>query len=252
MDNAIWGQWYNVAGGQSNAGVNNDFLGWMHGKFMPKILGNPGVLWAAHYKVDQKRTPHRIVTTKDESVGNGNDYILLFGGESTHAFSRDAASFARGTPDRWSTQLSAEDTKMLSLRSGVRTAIMTEEARVHGPECGKREGLRQPAPCIQIGSFNGPTPEIEQELLAWYADWRMSALAKLPGCLGMRKLVSAVGWNKHGVIYEFLSLAARNAGMAEVAKLYPEMEAWTDVCVPKLVHAYGSPHIGERISVLEK
>jgi hypothetical protein len=80
----------------------------------------------------------------------------------------------------------------------------------------------------------------------------MASLAKLPGCLGMRKMVSAVGWNKHGVMYEFLSLAARNAGMAEMGKLYPEMTAWTEVCVPKLVHAPGSPHIAERIFVLEK
>jgi hypothetical protein len=250
MDNAIWAQWYNLAGGQ--AGANNDFLDWMHGKFMPKILRNPGVLWAAHYKVDQKSVPHRIVTTRDATVGDGNDYILLFGGESTHAFARDAVSYARGTTDRWRAQMSEEDARMLARQKGVRTSIMTEEARVHGPESGKREGLRQPAPCIQIGSFNGPTPEIEEELLAWYADWRMASVAKLPGSLGMRKLVSTVGWNKHGVIYEFLSLAARNAGMAQVAKLYPEMEAWTDVCVPKLVHAPGSPHIGERIFVLEK
>jgi hypothetical protein len=185
-------------------------------------------------------------------VGNGNDYILLFGGESTHAFARDAASFVRGSADRWSAQWSDEDKKMLALRSGVRVSIMTEEARVHGPECGRREGLRLPAPCIQLGSFNGPTPDIEEELLAWYGDWRMASLAKLPGCLGMRKMVSAVGWNRHGVMYEFLSLAARNAGMVEMGRLYPGMEAWTNVCVPKLIHAPGSPHVAERIAAIEK
>lgn len=224
----------------------------MHGKYLPKILGNPGVLWAAHYKVEQKPIAPRIVHTKDDTVGNGNDYILLFGGENTHAFARDAVSFARGAPDRFTAQLTNEDKKMLGRRTGVRVSNMTEEARVHGPECGKREGLRKPAPCIQLGSFNGPTPEIEEELLTWYADWRMASLAKLPGCLGMRKMVSAVGWNKHGVMYEFLSLDARRAGMAEMGRLYPEMEAWTNVCVPTLVHAFGSPHVAERIFVLEK
>ncbi len=219
---------------------------------MPKMLANRGVLWAAHYKVDQKPIGHRIVHTKDPAVGNGNDYILLFGGESTHAFSRDAVSYARGTADRFAAQLSDEDKKMLATRTGVRVSLMTEEARVHGPECGKREGLRVPAPCIQIGSFNGPTPEIEEELLAWYADWRMASLSRLPGCLGMRKMVSTAGWNKHGVMYEFLSLAARNAGVAEIARLYPEMEAWTNAFVPKLIHAPGSPHVAERIAVVEK
>ncbi|HTE15838.1 MAG TPA: hypothetical protein VK642_12245 [Burkholderiales bacterium] len=247
MDKSIWAHWYNLPGADKDG-----YLAWLHGKYMPKILANSGVLWAAHYKIDQKPIPPRIIHTQDPGVGNGNDYILLFGAESTHAFSRDAASFAKGATDRFTSQLSDDDKKMLAKRNGVRVSIMTEEARVHGPECGKREGLRLPAPCIQLGSFNGPTPEIEEELLAWYADWRMTSLAKLPGCLGMRKMVSTVGWNKHGVMYEFLSLSARNAGMVEMGRLYPEMEAWTNVCVPKLVHAPGSPHIAERIFALEK
>lgn len=247
MDKSIWATWYNLPGGDSAA-----YLAWLHGKFMPKVLGNRRVLWAAHYKVQQKPKPHHIRETTDDSVGKGNDYILLFGAESTHAFTRDAASYTQGKTDRWTAQYSDEDQAMLAKRAQVRSAIMTEEARVHGPACGSREGLRLPAPCIQLGSFNGPTPEIEQELLAWYADWRMSALSKLPGCLGMRKMVSAVGWNKHGVMYEFASLEARVAGMAEVARLYPDMEAWTQAAVPRLVHAYGSPHIAARIAVLEK
>ena len=247
MDKSIWAHWYNLPGNGKQA-----YLDWLHGKYMPKILANPGVLWAAHYQVDQKPIAHRITRTQDPAVGVGNDYILLFGGESTHAFSRDALSFARGATDRWTAQYSAEDKAMLARRTDVRVSIMTEEARVNGPECGSREGLRKPAPCIQMGSFNGPTPEIEEELLAWYADWRMASMAKMPGCLGMRKLSGTVGWNKHGVIYEFLSLAARAAAVAQVPVLYPEMEAWTNTSVPKLVHAYGSPHVAERIFVLEK
>jgi hypothetical protein len=203
------------------------------------------------------RSPEKAQTrayceTTDAAAGKGNDYILLFGAESTHAFTRDAASYTRGATDRWSAQFSDEDQAMLAQREALRSAIMTEEARVAGPASGSREGLRQPAPCIQLGSFNGPTPDIEQELLAWYADWRMRALSRLPGCMGMRKMLSAVGWNRHGVMYEFTSLEARAAGMAEVARLYPEMEAWTQAAVPRLIHAHGSPHIARRIAVLEK
>ncbi|MEQ1776350.1 MAG: hypothetical protein ABL891_21425 [Burkholderiales bacterium] len=249
MDKSIWAHWYNLPGGQKGG---NDHLEWLHGSFMPKILGNRGVLWAAHYKVDQKPIAHRITRTQDPAVGVGNDYILLFGGESTHAFSRDALSFARGTTDRWTAQFSDEDKKMLAQRTDVRVSIMTEEVRVQGPECGKREGLRMPAPCIQLGSYNGPTAEIEEELLAWYADYRMASLSKMPGCVAMRKMVGVVGWNKHGVMYEFLSLEARRAAVASVPVLYPEMEAWTNISVPKLVHAFGSPHVAERIFALEK
>jgi hypothetical protein len=147
---------------------------------------------------------------------------------------------------------SDEDKAMLAKRGASRSAIMTDEARVLGPASGSRKGLRQLALCIQFVSFNVSTPEIEQELLAWFADWRMSALSWLPGCIGMRKMVSAVGWNRHGVMYEFTSLETRAAGMAEVARLYPEMEAWTQAAVPRLIHAHGSPHIARRSVVLEK
>jgi len=138
VDKSIWAHWYNLPGGNNHD--KEGYLDWLHGEYMPKILANRGVLWAAHYKVDQKPIPPRVIHTKDPAVGNGNDYILLFGAENTHAFSRDAASFAKGSVDRITAQLTAEDKAMLAKRSGVRSSIMTEEARVHGPECGKREG----------------------------------------------------------------------------------------------------------------
>lgn len=246
MDNAMWITWYNLP--------NNDagYLKWTHDTWMPKMLANPGVLWAAHYQVEKKPIPPRVIHTQDESIGNGNDYILIFGGESAHDFARDSASYFKGTTDRLTAQQTAQDTQMLALRTGVRKAIMTEEARSYGVESGNRDGRRLPAPCIQLGSFNGPTPEIEEELLAWYADWRLATLAKIPGCLGMRKLVGTVGWNKHGVMYEFLSLDARNKAMAEVVRRCPAEAEWTEVCVPKLIHAPGSPHIAQRIAALEK
>jgi hypothetical protein len=37
-----------------------------------------------------------------------------------------------------------------------------------------------------------------------------------------------------------------------VPQLYPAMGAWTNIGVPKLVHAFGSPHVAERIFVLKK
>lgn len=246
VDKSLWIHWYNLPGGDAG------FLSWMHGEWMPKMLAYPRVLWAAHYRVEQKPTPPRVKHTTDPALGNGNDYILIFGGENSHAFARDAATYYKGGMDRFTVQQSATDKAMLAKRTGVRVAIMSEEARCHGTESGRRDGRRLPAPCIQLGSFNGPTPEIEEELLAWYADWRLSALAQVPGCLGMRKLTGVVGWNKHGVMYEFLSPEARSQSMAEVVRRYPEQAAWTEVCVPKLVHAPGSPHIAVRIHALEK
>ena len=219
---------------------------------MPKLLATPGFLWSAHYQVEKKPTPPRVKHTTDLSIGDDNDYILIFGGESAHVFAREAASFYKGSVDRFTRLQSAGDKAMLAKRTGVRVAIMTEEERVQGVENGTRDGRRLPGRCIQLGSFNGPTPEIEEELLAWYADWRLRILSQVPGSLGMRKLAGTVGWNKHGVMYEFLSLDQRNKAMAEVVRRCPEEAEWTEVCVPKLVHAPGSPHIAVRVHALEK
>ena len=72
-------------------------------------------------------------------------------------------------------------------------------------------------------------------------------MARLPGCIGMRKMVSVVGWAKHAVLYEFVSVEARAEGVAKVPQLYPEMEAWTNRFIPHLVHSAGSPNVARRI-----
>ena len=71
------------------------------------------------------------------------------------------------------------------------------------------KGPYTPAPCIQLGSFNSGSPEDEDELLAWYADYRLPAMGEMPSSIGMRKLASVSGWAKHGVMYEFTSLEDR-------------------------------------------
>ena len=87
----------------------------------------------------------------------------------------------------------------------------------------------------------------EDEVLDWYANWRLPSMQKLPGCLGIRKLVSVSGWAKHGVLYEFVSLQARNEHFPTHERANPEMEAWTDRLVRTLVHAPGSPNVARRI-----
>ena len=48
---------------------------------------------------------------------------------SVCAFARDSASYVKGTTDRLTAQQTAQGKQMLALRTGVRKAIMTEEAR---------------------------------------------------------------------------------------------------------------------------
>ena len=87
----------------------------------------------------------------------------------------------------------------------------------------------------------------EDELAAWYAQWRLPCMQKMPGCVRVRKLVSVAGWAKHAIVYEFTSVAARNDQFLDHERDNPKMEAWTDQVVRKLVHAPGSPNLARRI-----
>ena len=242
MDRALWISWYDLAERDRDA-----YLSWLHARYIPQRLGQPGFLYAAHFRSEKHPRmsgvpageAERLRHTDDPAVPRGNAYILIFGAETPHAF-------AHPTPGKLHVGLSPEDRAMLALRSGERTNIMIDEDRVDGPEVGQRKRGEALSPCIQLGTFN-PGSNDEEEILAWYAQWRLPSLSKLPGSIGMRKLVSVAGWAKHGVLYEFTSLAARNEHFPDHEKANPEMEAWTDRFVRKLLHAPGSPNLAQRI-----
>jgi len=238
LDRGLWISWYGLPDDGRDA-----YLAWLHGKFIPRMLKKPGVLWAAHYAAQAQPVPAggmaRLRHTDDPSVPSGNGYILIFGGRSAHAF-------ANLTPRKIEPALTPEDRKMLALRIGERVNIVTEEARADGPSAKKREGKLALAPCIQLGSFNAGSAD-EDEILDWYANLRLPAMSKLPGCLGVRKLNSVSGWAKHAVLYEFESLAARDEHFPFHENAHPERAAWTDALVRKLVHAPGSPNVAVRL-----
>lgn len=78
-------------------------------------------------------------------------------------------------------------------------------------------------------------------MTAWYAQWRLPSLEKVPGCVRVRKLVSVSGWAKHACFYEFTSVAARNKHFVYYESANPEMEAWSKKVVRGLIHAPHSP-----------
>ena len=242
MDRGLWIAWYNLPAEGRDA-----YLSWLHGTYIPKILKKPGILYAAHY-ASAKVPPSPVIPhTNDRSVPTGNDYILIFGAETAHAFSKGPDAFIKGAPGKLHADLSEADKKMLSRRIGERVCITTEEARKDGPEAKARGGKNALGACIQLGSFNASSCDAEDEWLAWYADWRMSALGNLPGCIGIRKMVSVSGWAKHVVIYEFTSLKSRNEHLPTLKDMYPDMIAWTEKAVANLIHTPESPLVAERI-----
>lgn len=240
MDRAYWISWYDLPDDGCEA-----YLAWAHGTYIPMVMKRPGLLWAAHYASEDNVIPlgggnGRVAHVEPDSVPAGDRFILIFGGEQAHAF-------ANPSPNRFHAQLSGEDRKMIEMRIGERMNVMVEEARVQGPEAKWSGDGMAPGPCIQLGSFSSGSVEEEDEMLAWYAQWRLPSMETLPGCVRVRKLVSVSGWAKHACFYEFTSLEARNKNFVHYESSHPEMEAWSKKVVRNTVHAPGSANVARRI-----
>ena len=235
MDRGIWVTWYDLP-----ADGRAEYLAWLHGAYIPALLLRPGYLWAAHYAcVGMGRQVHPLNHTRDSGVPTGNQYILLVGATDCHAF-------ANPVPTSLHAGLPKADQQMLVMRTGTRTNIFTEAARIVGPEANSyREGMTL-APAIQLGNFNCAWRD-EEEMFAWYAQWRIHAMETLPGIIRTRRLASVAGWAKHAIIYEWTSLAARTENFTGHEDRAPEMKAWSHRMVPRLMHAPGSSNVAYRI-----
>ena len=49
MDNGLWATWYNL-----DEEGKEDHISWLHNDYLPNILTHDGVVWAAHYVVDEQ------------------------------------------------------------------------------------------------------------------------------------------------------------------------------------------------------
>jgi hypothetical protein len=239
MDQGIRAVWYDLPTEDKDR-----FIDWLHGTYLPAVRQRPGILWSAHYEVTgggkhMDEIAEQITHVDMEGVGKGKDFVMLIGAGSPHVFFKPMFEDVEAEIPHAK--------EMNSLRRGVRINIFTEEARVNGPEFDYRIHDTTPGPAIQMGSFR--TMELEQEwdLIAWYAQYRMPAMAKMPGCINTRKLISNVGWAKHAVMYEFTSLESRQDHFQNHESLAMDETAWTNKIVNYTLHAPGSPSIGRRI-----
>ena len=231
MDDGIWAIWYDLPQDRRDG-----HLHWLHDTHLPELTALPGIAWAAHYEIQREiyKGPRDRLPHTDETIGAGNDYLLLVGATSPHVF------FKAGSP-ALDENRSEETRRRIAERQGVRELFTTEEARITGPEYGATIPGGTPGPAIQMGSYRMASPETEIAITQWYAQLRMPQLAAMPGCIQMRKLVGIAGWAKHAVLYEFISLDARQKN---IEKPY---DAWTAKAVAPTLHAPGSPCVGIRI-----
>ena len=229
--------WYDL-----NEDNEAEYLEWLHGEYIPRRLNDPRILWACHFKsLDNVTHPGEKgrLSHDNKSIPAGDRYILIFGAKKPEIF-------ADPTVTEYHQSLSEKDLMYLKMKRGERYNIMTEEARGPGSEKKPIDGAGL-SECIQLGNFNSGSYEDEDELASWYATWRIPSMKKLPGCQGVRKLVSVSGWAKHAILYEWSSPEARNSTFVDHEMENPKMEEWTDRVVRKLVHAPGSPNLARRI-----
>jgi hypothetical protein len=221
MDRGIWAIWYEVPEQDQS-----EYLDWFHHVHIPEKLSRPGYLWAAHYALGQG--------------GHGKGYLAMFGGSSTH-------TFLNPSPGQLALRQNTETRRMMGMRRNSAACILAEETRVEGPDATRRGTDMTPGPVVQIGNYNAASPAVEDDLGAWYAQERLPLLAKLPGCMGARKLLATVGAYKHAILHEFssLELRERHFGPHEADARNPN--TWMGRVRPQLVHAPHSPAVGLRI-----
>lgn len=240
MDQGIWATWYDLHDGDQSS-----YLDWLHGTHLPRIQQRTGIAWAAHYWItggggDMDKIADHLARADADEVGQGSQYLVLVGATSPHVFFKPRI-------DEWQGALPGTDAGMLALRRGSRSCFFAEEASVTGPEFGARVAGTCPAPAIQMGSFRTKTLDDELDLAAWYAQYRLPAMAQMPGCVATRKLVSLAGWAKHAILYEFTSLQARQDHFQSHESQALDDKVWTHRIINYTVHAPGSPSVGERL-----
>ena len=240
MDNGIWATWYDLPADGRDA-----HLEWLHTAYLPALTARPGIAWAAHYEItgggkDMKTLGDRLARP-DDDVPTGSGFLTLVGAPSPHAFFQADALWRPENMD-------AETAGHLGQRQGVRSAVFTEEARVTGPAVDQGVPGGVPAPAIQMGSFRIQTPEDEFALGSWYAQYRLPAMARMPGVIATRKLAGIAGWAKHAILYEFTSLDARLEHFEKPHEaLALDDKEWTGRIVKLTIHAPGSPSVAQRI-----
>jgi len=228
MENAIWTTFYDVPDRR-----RDEYLNWLHDVHIPATLSRPGYLWAAHYHVVPREVTHKLQRSDDTPLPTKTGYALQFGGESTR-------TFFSPSPTQQASSYDGKTQEMIESRTGAVSYIHTVEWRIKGPDSSSMDPSGMPAPFIQMGCFDAS--DQDEDLGAWYVQERLHLWSRTPGSGGGRKLLAASGPQRHGILYDIVS-------MDLFREHFPPLNEteWTSRVHGYLVHPVGSAFLGRRI-----
>jgi hypothetical protein len=239
MDTAIKAEWYDL-----DDKDRDGFLAWLHGKHLPAEQAKPGHIWIGHYdravQTGKSRPPGHPprIETDDPKVPKGSQYLLVTAAPSPDVF------FDPNLP----TEMDAETRAQLAKRKEYRHCIFIEETRVSGPDWYRHMPGSGAPPAIQLGNYSTATEQDDLDLGLWYRMMKLPQVTRARGCIGARKLVSLVGWAKHGILYEFMGMDDDEENFEPRFREAGFNDRWKGRHVLKIVvHAPKGPHAGRRI-----
>ena len=238
MDTAIRTEWYDL-----DDGDRDGFLDWLHGTHLPALQSRPGYIWVGHYDraadTGAERAagqPARVET--EDPTGRGSQYLLVIAAASPDIF------FDPHHPDA----TAGETQTQLAKRKEHRSAVFIEETRVSGPDWYRHLPGSGAPPAIQLGNYQTRNEADDLDLAIWYRQMKLPQVTRARGCIGARKLVSVVGWPKHGILYEFMEMEEGENNFEQRFRDAGFNEQWTGRHVLEfVVHAPHGPHAGRRI-----
>lgn len=238
MDTAIKAEWYDVEDAD-----RDEFLGWLHEEHLPAVQAMPGHLWVGHYErapaTGRSRDPAAPprVEVDDPAVPRGSQFLQVIAAASPDVF------FNPNAPEE-----DADVSARLSSRKEVRLGIFIEETRVSGPDWYRHLPGTGAPPAIQFGNYHTPTQTDDIDLGYWYRQMKLPQVTRARGCIGARKLISLVGWAKHGILYEFMDMEDGEENFEPRFREAGLSERWTGRHILEItVHAPSGPLAGRRI-----
>ena len=180
MTNAIWLIMYDLQQAREA-----DYLDWFHEVHIPEKLARPGYEWASHYRVEREG-------------GGDAGYIALFGGAATSVFYNPSPAQLKPTQP-------PETRDMMACRSNAKSLILSGEWAVDGHGAPRSGAIAIDADVIGLALCD--TEGNDENFGAWLAQNHLPAVARDPGCIGVRKFLASTGGAKHAIIHERTDIA---------------------------------------------